>query len=132
MPPECGGGHATRVGGGIPNKNMSKSPLTLLSELRSLRLAAKHNKLSWQAFTFLLGVKERNLSGRSITVVEAAQLAGLEAHSAGELARRLEKSNLLERHRCGTDNRKVLISVTQSGSDVLATIMSEAYGSKAE
>ena len=107
---------------------MNKSPLTLLSELRALRLAAKHNKLSWQAFTFMLGIKERNLEGAGITVVEAAQLAGLEAHSAGELARRLEKSNFLERHRCDIDNRKVLISVTQSGSDILADIMTEAYG----
>lgn len=77
--------------------------------------------LTSQQHQALLAIKAHTLN-RSMTIGQLAQELMIKHHSAVGLVGRLEKSCFVQRSADGDDRRKVLVSLTQTGEDVLAAL----------
>ncbi len=86
--------------------------------LRFSEHAARAAGLEPQQHQLLLALKGLP-EGRKATIGELAERLQLQHHSTVELIDRLMKRNLVERHRDEEDQRRVLVSLTPQGEDVL-------------
>ncbi len=89
--------------------------------LRFSEDAAYAAGLEPQQHQLLLAIKGLP-EGRKATIGELAERLQLRHHSTVELIDRLEKRELVERHRDEEDQRRVFVSLTLQGEEVLHTL----------
>ena len=89
--------------------------------LRVSEEAAYTSGLEPQQHQLLLAIKGLP-EGRKATIGELAERLQLRHHSTVELIDRLVKRELVERQRDEEDQRRVLVSLTSQGEEVLGTL----------
>jgi len=89
--------------------------------LRFSEEAAYTSGLQPQQHQLLLAIKGLP-EGRKATIGELAERLQLRHHSTVELIDRLVKRELVERHRDEEDQRRVFVSLTARGEEVLGTL----------
>jgi DNA-binding MarR family transcriptional regulator len=80
--------------------------------------AARQAGLEPQQHQALLSIKAARI-GAKVTVGYLAERLQVQHHSAVELSDRLEERKLIRRRRSGADRRKVLLSLTERGEELL-------------
>lgn len=80
--------------------------------------AAREGGLEPQQHQALLSIKAAR-AGAKVTVGYLAERLQVQHHSAVELSGRLEEKKLIRRRRSGADRRKVLLSLTERGEQLL-------------
>ena len=126
---------ALMPGGMMLSKNTAKSALAqvdyevLAAFRQALRKFQHHSDenvraahLTPQQHQALLVLKGGYPGNAEITVTDLADALLLKHHSAVELVGRLVKSGLVARRQSGADRRRVMISVTPAGDEVLLSL----------